>query len=147
MLFCNLYICLMTDLLRRQSRAQNTVFCGRILIFLANYFPFSERSGLNIMSEFNVDNLTTYKTGDGTDDPDDKMEISEDSDEKLFEGMDLAIPGLDKIVSLTQEEKKRKIKVDYNLYVKFWSLQEFFRSPQDCYNKISWKTFTMVFQA
>lgn len=99
------------------------------------------------MSEFNVDNLTTYKTGDGTDDPDDKMEISEDSDEKLFEGMDLAIPGLDKIVSLTQEEKKRKIKVDYNLYVKFWSLQEFFRSPQDCYNKISWKTFTMVFQA
>lgn len=97
------------------------------------------------MSEFNVDNVTTYKTGDGTDDPDDKMEVSEDHDDKLFEGMDLAIPGLDRIVSLTQEEKKKKIKVDYNLYVKFWSLQDYFRTPLDCYNKIAWKTFTLVY--
>ncbi|CAL8101775.1 unnamed protein product [Orchesella dallaii] len=134
------------DLLRRQSRAQNTVFCGRILIFLANYFPFSERSGLNILSEFNSDNVTKYKAGDGTDDPDDKIEIAEDQDDKLFEGMDISVPGLDKIVSLTQEEKKKKIKVDYNLYVKFWSLQDYFRTPLDCYNKISWKTFTMYTQ-
>lgn len=33
------------DLLRRLSRSQNTVFCGRILLFLAQFFPFSERSG------------------------------------------------------------------------------------------------------
>ena len=31
------------DLLRRLSRTQNTVFCGRILLFLAKFFPFSER--------------------------------------------------------------------------------------------------------
>ncbi|CAL8101233.1 unnamed protein product [Orchesella dallaii] len=134
------------DLLRRHSRAQNSVFCGRILIFLANYFPFSERSGLNILSEFNSDNVTKYKAGDGTDDPDDKIEIAEDQDDKLFEGMDISVPSLDKIVSLTQEEKKKKIKVDYNLYVKFWSLQDYFRTPLDCYNKISWKTFTMYTQ-
>lgn len=33
------------DLLRRLSRSQNTVFRGRILLFLARFFPFSERSG------------------------------------------------------------------------------------------------------
>jgi len=48
------------DLLRRLSRTQNTVFCGRILLFLAKFFPFSERSGLNVISEFNLDNVTSF---------------------------------------------------------------------------------------
>ena len=55
------------DLLRRLSRSQNTVFCGRILLFLAKFFPFSERSGLNIISEFNVENITEYGASDGDD--------------------------------------------------------------------------------
>ena len=38
------------------------MFCGRILLFLAKFFPFSERSGLNIISEFNLDNVTAYNT-------------------------------------------------------------------------------------
>ena len=41
-------------------RTQNTVFCGRILLFLAKFFPFSERSGLNVISEFNLDNVTSF---------------------------------------------------------------------------------------
>ncbi|CAL8148687.1 unnamed protein product [Orchesella dallaii] len=65
-----------------------------------------------------------FFAGHGTEDPDDKIEIVEDQDDKLFEGMDISVPGLDKIVSLTQ-----RIKVDYNLYVKFWSLQDYFRTP------------------
>jgi len=28
---------------------------------LAKFFPFAERSGLNVSSEFNVDNLTAFK--------------------------------------------------------------------------------------
>lgn len=55
------------DLLRRLSRSQNTVFCGRILLFLAKFFPFSERSGLNIISEFNVENITEFGSNDGDD--------------------------------------------------------------------------------
>lgn len=68
------------DLLRRLSRSQNTVFCGRILLFLAKFFPFSERSGLNIISEFNVENITEYGAIDG-DDP--MGEASEDSPMKV----------------------------------------------------------------
>lgn len=59
------FICIFfSDLLRRLSRSQNTVFCGRILLFLAKFFPFSERSGLNVVSEFNLDNLTTFGAKD-----------------------------------------------------------------------------------
>ncbi len=73
------------DLLRRLSRSQNTVFCGRILLFLAKFFPLSERSGLNVVSEFNLENTTTFSTSDEVaeslaannqeDGADDKMEV------------------------------------------------------------------------
>jgi len=130
------------ELLKRQSRDQSPVFWGRILIFMANYFPFSERSGLNILSEFNTENITKYMDDDGTEDD----VVADDQDYKLFEGMDMNVPGLDEMVSLTKEEKKKNIKVDYSLYVKFWSLQDYFRTPVDCFNKKLWKTFTSVRQ-
>lgn len=107
------------DLLRRLSRSQNTVFCGRILLFLAKFFPFSERSGLNIVSEFNLENITEF----GVDDTADFKE-SEDKDDPAEEG------------------KSDRIKIDYNLYTKFWSLQDFFRNPNQCYNKVQWKVFS-----
>ncbi|XP_030370941.1 THO complex subunit 1 [Scaptodrosophila lebanonensis] len=106
------------DLLRRLSRTQNTVFCGRILLFLSKFFPFSERSGLNIVSEFNLDNLTEY----GLDSKD-----HDDIDNKELEDTAEDLP----------------IKIDYDLYCKFWSLQDFFRNPNQCYNKAQWKMFNM----
>ncbi|XP_068156737.1 THO complex subunit 1 [Drosophila tropicalis] len=105
------------DLLRRLSRTQNTVFCGRILLFLSKFFPFSERSGLNIVSEFNLDNFTEYGL-DGKDHDDDSKELEEIAED---------IP----------------LKIDYDLYCKFWSLQDFFRNPNQCYSKAQWKMFQM----
>ncbi|XP_047360741.1 THO complex subunit 1 isoform X1 [Vespa velutina] len=104
------------DLLRRLSRSQQTVFCGRILLFLAKFFPFSERSGLNIVSEFNLENLTEF----GTEKAEDVLE------------------------QITKDEDKteNKIPIDYNLYRKFWALQDFFRNPNQCYNKMYWKVFS-----
>jgi hypothetical protein len=34
--------------------------------------------------------------------------------------------------------------MDYNLYCKFWALQDFFRNPNQCYSKVHWKTFSAV---
>jgi hypothetical protein len=76
-----------------KNQMQNTVFCGKFLLFLAKFFPFSERSGLNIVSKFNVDNVTEY----GSDELTESLELTENP-----------------------------LKIDYNLYCKFWSLQEFF---------------------
>jgi hypothetical protein len=36
---------LFIDILRRLSKSQNTVFCGRIQLFLSRLFPLSEKSG------------------------------------------------------------------------------------------------------
>lgn len=47
------------DLLKRLSKSQNTVFSGRIHLFLAKLFPLNEKSGLNLMSQFS-DNFTRY---------------------------------------------------------------------------------------
>ncbi|XP_034250711.1 THO complex subunit 1 isoform X2 [Thrips palmi] len=109
------------DLLRRLSRSQNTVFCGRILLFLAKFFPFSERSGLNVVSEFNLENITQY----GTEDEGTKELLGEeDNDQEEADKADM------------------RITIDYNLYSKFWSLQDFFRNPNQCYDRVHWKTFS-----
>ncbi|XP_050068933.1 THO complex subunit 1 [Anopheles maculipalpis] len=112
------------DLLRRLSRSQNTVFCGRILLFLAKFFPFSERSGLNIISEFNLENLTEYGM-DGNEMVVEQLSSSGGADPDAVDG----------------EAEENKLKIDYNLYCKFWALQDFFRNPNQCYNKVQWKTF------
>ncbi|XP_073993532.1 THO complex subunit 1-like isoform X2 [Rhodnius prolixus] len=100
------------DLLRRLSKTQHNNFSGRILLFLAMFFPFSERSGLNVVSEFNIDSFMKYDTEELKDDVDESMEIVDNS-----------------------------IKLDSTFYTKFWSLQEYFRSPNLCYNKPQWKEF------
>lgn len=104
------------DLLRRLSRNQNTVFCGRILIFLANFFPLFERSGLNLTSEFNQDNSTSYA-------------LQEDAD--FAQSADQ--------INLDDSDKKDDFKVDYNFYRKFWQLQEYFRNPNTCYSKSNFR--------
>ena len=120
-----------SDLLRRLSRTQNTVFCGRILLFLAKFFPFSERSGLNIISEFNLDNTTVFSSKImGKEDGEigslkNKMDIDEDSD---------------KAIKIDEDEKD--LNIDYALYSKFWQLQDFFRNPIQCYEKSKWILFS-----
>ncbi|GLT64971.1 hypothetical protein SLA2020_374300 [Shorea laevis] len=49
------------QLLRRLSKASDVVFCGRILMFLAHFFPLSERSAVNIEEVFNTSNETKYE--------------------------------------------------------------------------------------
>lgn len=108
------------DLLRRLSRSQNTVFCGRILLFLAKFFPFSERSGLNVVSEFNLENLTEYESSDGVEEKVGSTAVANDGDVAIA------------------------VKIDYSLYSQFWALQDFFRNPTQCYNTNSWQTFSKV---
>lgn len=120
------------DLLRRLSKSQNTVFCGRIQLFLARLFPLSEKSGLNLQSQFNLENVTVYNVNEQestlgqkqVEDKDDGMEIEEG------EMGDDDTP-----------TSSSSIPIDYNLYRKFWSLQDYFRNPVQCYDKSSWKTF------
>lgn len=112
------------ELLRRLSAAQNTVFCGRIQLFLARLFPLSEKSALNLMSHFNVGNITTYTS-------EEELLSSKDhgSSEGNSEAMDIA-------------SEEVTLPIDFNLYQKLWSIQDYFRHPVQCYANEQWKTLT-----
>ncbi|RVW12459.1 THO complex subunit 1 [Vitis vinifera] len=48
-------------LMHLSAKANDVVFCGRILMFLAHFFPLSERSAVNIKGVFNTSNETKYE--------------------------------------------------------------------------------------
>uniref|UniRef100_A0A0N5APP6 Death domain-containing protein n=1 Tax=Syphacia muris TaxID=451379 RepID=A0A0N5APP6_9BILA len=111
----NLVLRMCNDLLKRLSRTVNTSFCGQILVLLARALPLCEKSGLNLASRFNTDNITNYET------------VS--SFASVFRTFTLLF---------------RDIPVDYSLYVKFWQLQSFFSSPSSCYERGKWAIFQHV---
>ncbi|XP_077126442.1 THO complex subunit 1 [Ranitomeya variabilis] len=119
------------DLLRRLSKSQNTVFCGRIQLFLARLFPLSEKSGLNLQSQFNLENVTVFNVNEQ------ESTLGQKQVEEREDGMEIeeGEMGDDEVPNSSS------IPIDYNLYRKFWSLQDFFRNPIQCYDKTSWKTF------
>ncbi|XP_072297863.1 THO complex subunit 1 [Eucyclogobius newberryi] len=119
------------DLLRRLSKSQNTVFCGRIQLFLARLFPLSEKSGLNLQSQFNLENITVFNKNEQ------ESTLGQKHTEEKEEGMDVEEG------EMGEEEGPApcSIPIDYTLYRKFWMLQDFFRNPAQCYDKFSWVTF------
>lgn len=123
------------DLLRRLSYSQNTVFCGRIQLFLARLFPLSEKSALNLMSHFNLENITSFKKvpKPATETPKEEQE-SEEGEEMEVEPI------------IDSNTLASEMPVDYNLYEKLWSVQDFFRNPTLCFNNDRWKNFTQQTQ-
>lgn len=72
------------DLLRRLSKSQNTAFCGRIQLFLTRLFPLDEKSGLNLMSNFNLEKETTTTAADQTEDSTKLVAVPGKVNAKLF---------------------------------------------------------------
>ena len=112
------------DLLRRLSAPQNTVFCGRIQLFLAQLFPLSEKSALNLMSHFNLENVTAFT-----------------NEEELLSSKDDSTPK-GKCEAMDVDSEEVTVPIDFNLYQKLWSIQDYFRQPTQCYLAEQWKTLT-----
>ncbi|KAE8895555.1 hypothetical protein PF007_g14495 [Phytophthora fragariae] len=111
---CLLRMC--NALLRRLSKTHNSVFCGKILVFLSFTFALSERSAVNLTGKANVTNVTVFEDEDAFD---------------LAEATDAAkaseiVPGLE----IDDDPSADVGPIDYNLYRTFWDLQSFFREHQ-----------------
>ncbi|CAK8672598.1 unnamed protein product [Clavelina lepadiformis] len=122
------------DLLRRLSQSINTVFCGRIQLFLARLFPLSEKSALNLVSQFNLENVTVFnKDLEST-------TLKKETAENGYSGEKMEVD------SKPEEEGSpatfQSTVVDYKLYQNIWSLQDIFRYPVQCYTKDTWGKFT-----
>lgn len=48
------------ELLRRLSRAEDSIFCGRVFFFLFQTFPLGDKSSVNLRGEFHVENTTHF---------------------------------------------------------------------------------------
>ena len=100
--------------------------------------PFSEKSALN---HFNLENVTTYSMtsstssssqpasaaeGEGADSSVAKLQEAEEGEEDM------------EIDSEGRGESSPGGPVDFNLYQKLWSLQDFFRQPTQCFIPDLW---------
>lgn len=107
------------DILRRLSKSQNTIFSGRIQLFLARLFPLEEKSALNLMSHFNTENVTAFKKNK--------------NDNGFTDGFDA------ESMDAEEGELPAPNPIDFELYTKLWSLQEYFNNPAKCYTPIGWR--------
>lgn len=71
------------------------------------------------MSQFHTENVTIYKKSK------EEFNIEENLDMDTDDG---------EVIEATNP-------VDFNLYTRFWCLQDFFRNPTNCYAPKSWKPF------
>ncbi|KAL8715036.1 MAG: hypothetical protein Q9220_000993 [cf. Caloplaca sp. 1 TL-2023] len=150
------------ELLRRLSRAEDTVFCGRVFIFMFQSFPLGDRSSVNLRGEYHVENVTVFEktpdkqTGgsestmdiDGESGPaeNEKAPVSGDTnttkgDAKSQNTQSTDLPA--KSVKFdAQEDKPPEPEPDTDiLYPIFWSLQDVFSQPTRLFNTQTFQSF------
>ena len=141
------------ELLRRLSRAEDTVFCGRVFIYLFQSFPLGDRSSVNLRGEYHVDNVTVFdELPSNEPDVQSPMDVDTSGDleaqathqervEFLF--ADAKVAAKEGAVQneagsnqkptfnvVRPEEKERDKPIDSSvLYPVFWGLQAYFSHP------------------
>ncbi|KAF8948854.1 hypothetical protein BGZ47_002014 [Haplosporangium gracile] len=123
------------ELLRRLSKAKNTVLCGRILMLLSSVFPITERSGVNLKGEFNTENVTLVESDDVMIVPElvstpSQSQKGDDSRVPASEAMDVDQEAGSPVKEQMDEDKPEETaRAQSRFYTEFWSLQSFFHNP------------------
>ncbi|KAM5468182.1 hypothetical protein MauCBS54593_004923 [Microsporum audouinii] len=130
------------ELLRRLSRAEDTVFCGRVFIFLFQSFPLGDKSSVNLRGEYHTENVTTFDLQPRAQvEGDEVMDIDKQENTTLLstakgsqpESTTVHTPqesGIDSSVQRAEESYDNKPELELDaLYSAFWSLQESFSRP------------------
>ena len=120
------------ELLRRLSRAEDAVFCGRVFIFLFQSFPLGDKSSVNTKGDFNVENVTTFdETPREIQTIDTIPEASSEPPTDAAEADSIAVStAAPTIVEPSSAAANVPAVLDTNtLYPIFWKLQEVFSNP------------------
>ena len=114
---CTLRLC--NDLLRRSSTtgSRDIKFSRKVQLFLAQIFPIDEKSGLNLPSNFNLENTTDFVKEEDT--------VLTKEDE------------MDTSASTTEDTST----VNYKIYKSIWSLQKYFNNPCLLFSLSEWVEF------
>ena len=144
---------LCNELLRRLSKAEDTIFCGRILIFLSKSFILGERSGVNLRGEFNIENTTSYDQLPSIPN-DDRMDIdqgdvgvqgdlgdAEDEGKPMDDSLKAGKTVSFETPTIQDPKADQGIPSADSLYPVFWSLQNFFSNPTRLFVKETFESF------
>ena len=143
------------ELLRRLSRAEDTVFCGRVFIFLFQSFPLGDKSSVNLRGEFHTENATVYERADNGQHVEQVVHSEAEDDAKHMktepktQDVQKTIP----VSSAKNEPEKSavgagKSQNDTNdLYSMFWALQETFSAPTKAFDDIQFDGFKRGLEA
>ena len=122
-------------LTKKLLRERDSEFAGRVLIFLANKFQLSERSGLNIQGKFNLENVTNFED-EKTFEEVKKQHSSAVQWASLTSASEEIADTLKNGVTFVDDDDADKDRVvDYNLYRTFWGIQEFLCNPNSIISK------------
>ncbi|KAK5731553.1 hypothetical protein LTR17_011258 [Elasticomyces elasticus] len=129
------------ELLRRLSRAEDAIFCGRVFFFLFQAFPLGDKSSVNLRGEFHVDNTTKFEVPDG-----EQMEVDDKPLEdapKVEAPQPPTKPGAKATPArlAVQKPVEEVILPNNELYPIFWRLQQDFSDPTRLFVKAHFETF------
>ena len=132
------------ELLKRLSRAEDTVFCGRVFIYLFESLAFGDRSAVNLRGEFHVDNVTSYEETENEEStPSTEMEVDPRPTLPGGEQSDGAAKAADAETDIASTTKAipNGSKTTSQLYPLFWSLQKYFCKPTTLFDPANLAAF------
>jgi THO complex subunit 1 len=140
------------ELLRRLSRAEDIVFCGRVFIFLFQSFPLGDKSSVNLRGEYHVENVTIFDAEHKkSEDAIKPMELnSKDGAQEVSEAGTPAVSGVDtadgqtpsKTTSKAPPSNTAELQPDLDaLYPQFWDLQSYCSAPTRLFDANNLKPF------
>ena len=126
------------ELLRRLSRAEEAVFCGRVFVFLFQSFPLGARSSVNLKGDFHKENLTTYENVE------EPSKAEEPVEDVAMTGVETTQATEETKETAKAETKESQEKPDQKpsllsdihlLYPAFWTMQQAFSNPPEYFFK------------
>lgn len=135
------------ELLRRLSRAEDAIFCGRVFFFLFQTFPLGDKSSVNLRGEFHTENQTKFdveepETGDHDGEKMDVDPATPAKDEGTPQQVPPTKPG-SKAVPIKAPPKipEEDILSSSELYPTFWRLQHDFSDPTRLFESGNFTSF------
>ncbi|KAK5169471.1 uncharacterized protein LTR77_005447 [Saxophila tyrrhenica] len=137
------------ELLRRLSRAEDAIFCGRVFFFLFQTFPLGDKSSVNLRGEFHTENTTKFEVASEQADQDgDKMEIdaeppsSDTATPKAGTPQPPTKPGSKAVPVKAPPKKEEEVVLSSDaLYSIFWRLQQDFSDPTRLFSANNFQLF------
>jgi THO complex subunit 1 len=132
------------ELLRRLSRAEDAVFCGRVFIFVFQCFPLGDRSSVNRHGDYNSENVTTF---DELPPKEQLQSTGEDTVMTDVVSSNETKQNAGETNEISEQASTSIIKDMDELYPVFWGLQKSFAYPPSVWDTTILDSFKKAFES